>query len=100
MRIIFERTGGFAGMKLKASLDDESMPPQEAGRLRKLLADSRFFELPLRMEAADSHPDRFQYRLTVEDSNCVHTVQACEDAVPPQMRPLLDWLTAAARRQS
>jgi len=26
-------------------------------------------------------------------------VQANEDAVPPEMRPLLDWLTATARQQ-
>lgn len=100
MRITFERTGGFAGLTLKASLNDETLPRQEARRLRKLLTDSRFFELPLRLEAQGARPDGFQYRLTVENSNCLHTVQAQEDAVPPQMRPLLEWLTATARRQS
>ena len=99
MRIYFERTGGFAGLKLKTSLDADSLTPQQARRLRKLLQESRFFELPLRMDASVARPDRFQYRLTVENENCVHTVQANEDAVPPEMRPLLDWLTATARQQ-
>jgi hypothetical protein len=98
MHILFERTGGFAGLKLKASLDAESLPPQQARRLRKLLRESRFFELPLRLEASAPRPDRFQYRLTVENNNCVHTMQASEDAIPPEMRPLLDWLTATARQ--
>jgi hypothetical protein len=98
MRIFFERTGGFAGLKLKASLDAASLTPQQARRLRKLLEQSRFFELPLRLEASVSRPDRFRYRLTVESNNCVHTVQAAEDAIPPEMRPLLDWLTATARQ--
>ncbi len=99
MRIFFERTGGFAGMKLKASLDAESLSPQQARRLHKLLDDSRFFQLPLRLETPTSRPDRFHYRLTIEDENCVHTVQGSEDAIPPEMRPLLDWLTATARLQ-
>jgi len=98
MRILFERTGGFAGLKLKATLDAESLPPQQARRLRKLLEESRFFELPLRLEGPVSRPDRFKYRLTVENNNCIHTVQANEDAVPSEMRPLLDWLTATARQ--
>jgi len=99
MHILFERTGGFAGLKLKASLDADSLPPQQARRLRKLLQQSRFFELPLRLEAPVPRPDRLQYRLTIENNNCVHTVHASEDAIPQTMRPLLDWLTAAARRQ-
>ena len=99
MRILFERTGGFAGLKLKAAVDAETLPPPQARRLQKLLADSHFFELPLRLGDPAARPDRFQYRLTVESSNCIHTVQANEDAVPSEMRPLLDWLTAAARQQ-
>ena len=99
MRIVFERTGGFAGMRLKASLEEGSLAPREVRRLHKLLRESRFFELPLRMEAPVSRPDRFQYRLTVEKDNCIHTVQASEDAIPPEMRPLVEWLTAAARQK-
>jgi hypothetical protein len=98
MRILFERSGGFAGMKLKASLDVESLPPQQLRRLRQLLDQSRFFELPLRLDSPDSRPDRFQYRVTVENNNCIRTVQASEDALPPEMFPLVEWLTAAARR--
>jgi hypothetical protein len=99
MRILFERTGGFAGLKLKAALDEEALPSAQARRLRKLLEESHFFDLPLRLEASTARPDRFQYRLTVEKDNCIYTVQASEDAVPPEMRPLLDWLTATARQQ-
>jgi hypothetical protein len=99
MRIVFERTGGFAGLKLRASFDAAVLPRGQARRLRQLLDDSRFFELPLRMESRAQRPDLFQYRLTVEKENCVHTVRASEDAVPPAMRPLLEWLTAASRNR-
>jgi hypothetical protein len=99
MKIHFERTGGFAGMKLKASLNSESLPARSMQHLRRLLEESRFFELPLRLESHEIRPDRLQYRVTVENNNCVHTVQTSEDAIPQEMRPLLEWLTAAARRQ-
>ncbi|MBP1595135.1 MAG: hypothetical protein H6Q05_512 [Acidobacteria bacterium] len=99
MRVLFERTGGFAGIKLSASFDSESLPPRQARRLEKLLEDCRFFRLPVRLEEAAPSPDRFLYKLTVESRNCVHTVHAGEGAVPAEMRPLLEWLTAAARRR-
>lgn len=99
MRILFERTGGFAGLQLKATLDADTLPPPQARRLRRLLEESHFFELPLRLEGPASRPDRFQYRLTVESNNSIHTVHASEDTVPAEMRPLLDWLTAAARQE-
>jgi hypothetical protein len=98
MRIVFERTGGFAGLKLKATLEESSLPPRQSRRLRALLAESRFFELPLRIESPGSRPDRFQYRLTVENDNCIHTVQAAEEALSPALRALLDWLTIEVRR--
>jgi len=99
MRIVFERTGGFAGLNLKTSLDAAALPPHQARRLSRLLQESHFFDLPLRIDAPGSTPDRFQYRLTVENNNCIHTVQASEDAVPAEMRPLLVWLIATARRR-
>jgi hypothetical protein len=97
MRILFERTGGFAGRKLKATFEEASLLPRQARRLRELLAESRFFELPMSIDLPGSRPDRFQYRLTVENDNLTHTVQAAEEAAPPALRALLDWLTAEAR---
>jgi hypothetical protein len=99
MRIVFERTGGFAGMKLEAAVDEASLTPRQVQRLHRLLDESRFFELPALLEAQVRRPDHFQYRLTVENEYGVRTVQASEDAIPPKMRPLLDWLLAAARRK-
>jgi hypothetical protein len=41
--------------------------------------------------------DRFQYTLTVHTPERQHTVQVHEAAVPSPLRPLLQWLTSAAR---
>ncbi len=97
MRIFFERTGGFAGRKLQARVDTSALPEAEAGRLRQLVADSRFFELPARLDAPGPQPDRFRYVVTVEAESRSHTVQASDGAIPAQMRPLLDWLSHRGR---
>ncbi len=97
MRIFFERTGGFAGRKLQARVDTSALPEAEAGRLHRLVTDSRFFDLPARLEASGPQADRFRYVVTVQAESRSHTVQASEAAVPARMRPLLDWLTRQGR---
>ena len=97
MRIRFERTGGFAGFSLRATLDSESLTPEQIEELERLLDQSRFFELPVELEAREPAADRFQYLLTVEHGGRAHTVRAADAAAPDSLRPLLDWLSAAAR---
>ncbi len=92
MRIHLERTGGFAGRRVEVSLDSSSLPPTQAKRLRTLIARSHFFDLPIRLTSISDTPDRFHYRITVEEDDKSHTVEAAEAEVPGQMRPLLDWL--------
>jgi hypothetical protein len=94
MRILFERTGGFAGMKLRRMLDSSELPPPEAKVLERLLRRSRFFDLPQELESSSSGADRFHYRVTVETEQGSRTVEAGEAAVPASMRPLLQWLEA------
>ncbi len=98
MRVLFERSGGFAGIRLQLSLDVDSLPAEDASRLKSLLARSRFFELPEKLTSAGIHPDRFTYRVTVESDQGVQSVEAPESAVPREMRPLLEWLTQNSRR--
>ena len=95
MRVLFERTGGFAGLKLQGILDSAALSRTQARRLKELLRQSRFFELPPLVKSADKGIDRFCYKITVETENGTHTVEAGEAAVPIELRPLLDYLTHA-----
>jgi hypothetical protein len=97
VRVHFERTGGITGRKTEVFVDSESLPPTQAKRLRTLLAQSRFFDLPLEIRSGPEGADRFLYRVTVEADSQAHTVEAGEAAVPANMWPLLDWL---ARRET
>jgi hypothetical protein len=98
MRVTLERTGGFAGVRLTTTADTDKLPSDDAEQLRQLVAGSRFFELPERIAPQRAQPDRFQYRVTVEDDSQVHTVTVSETALPPGMRPLTDFLSRQARR--
>jgi hypothetical protein len=93
MRIVFERTGGFAGRKIQGTIESSSLSKQQAKRLRELLDKSSFFCLPEKLTAETGGADRFSYKITIESEIGIHTVEAAEAAVPPHFRTLLDWLT-------
>ena len=44
MKIYFERSGGFTGRKLRATVDSADLPAGEADRLETMLARAHFFE--------------------------------------------------------
>jgi len=97
MRVTFERSGGFTGIPWSASVDVAALSSDDARTLERLVEDARFLELPKRIGSASRGADRFTYRVTVEPTGAVpHTVEIAEDAVPPSLRPLLDWLAAKA----
>jgi hypothetical protein len=99
MHIQFERTGGFAGMRLTATIDSDTISPDDAGTLRDLIHAASFFDLPIKSQKAPSGADRFQYKLMVEIDNRRHAIEIDESAVPPSLRPLLNWLTEKAKRR-
>ncbi len=92
MRILFERTGGFAAIKLERVFDSTTLSPDEASQLESLVQKSSFFDLPLQLKTSGPGYDRFHYKLTVETDQGSRTVEASESAVPSSMRPLLHWL--------
>ncbi|MCY7276739.1 MAG: hypothetical protein LH702_24150 [Phormidesmis sp. CAN_BIN44] len=97
MKVTFERSGGFAGMLMTATVDTEILPISEAEHLCQLIQATDFFHLPSKIVSASSQPDRFQYKITAEDKTCHHTVLVSEAIIPDGLKPLLDWLTEIAR---
>jgi hypothetical protein len=95
VRIYFERTGGIAGMTMATTFDSATLSVDEANQLRQLIDTADFFHLPPNFSSLPPHPDRFQYKLTIEESGKCHTVVVNEEAVPEALRPLIKWLRAA-----
>jgi hypothetical protein len=57
-RVAFERSGGFAGLHMTATLDSKNLPPEEARRLEENLAAAGFFSLPAKLPTAGGGADR------------------------------------------
>ena len=100
MHIHFERTGGFAGLRLIATVHTESLSPEEARELHEMVDAAGFFDLPAALTTARPGADRFQYRLTVESGARQHTIETNDGSAPQALQPLLRRLTAIARSPS
>ena len=74
-----ERSGGFGGLRLRASVPLSTLEPRERTAIEHLLG---------RPPSAPSGPDRFVYRFRMHGRQAV--VQ--EDRVPAELQPLLDHL--------
>lgn len=96
-RIRFERTGGFAGIKIAKDLKLEDLPDDQAQRLLKLLDDVDFDELPEQMTGTKSMPDQFRYVITVKTKKGEHTVVTGDASAPEKMQELLQLLNRLAK---
>ncbi len=83
-------------MHLAVKFELGSLGGADAGRLRQLVSDAGFFDLPAQVLSKERQPDRFSYRLTVTGKERSHTVEVDEEVVPGQLAPLIDWLTRMA----
>lgn len=96
-RIKFERTGGFAGMRIATDLKLEDLPDEQANSIVELLDDMDFDELPEQM-LDKSGSDQFTYTITVETNKGEHTVVTGESSAPEKMQELLQLLNRLARK--
>ena len=97
MKIHFERGGGFAGTHVTATIDSKELTQDEEQELGELINTANFFKLPPLMSSTKRGADRFNYKLTVETEGKRHSVLIDEGAVTPELRTLLQWLTAKAK---
>lgn len=95
-RIKFERTGGFAGMRIAKDLKLDELPEEQANTIIELLDDMDFNELPEQM-LGESGADQFTYVITVETKKWEHTVVTGENSASEKMQELLQLLNRLAR---
>ncbi len=100
MRVMLERSGGFAGIRQTSSISTDELPAPEAQQVADLVKTSGFFELPSEIRSTGPGADRFQYKITVEGEQGTHTVQVDEAAVPPSLQPVLNWMKTSARTRT
>jgi hypothetical protein len=96
MHIAFQRTGGFAGIRIGCEINTENLSSEEASQLSGWLDAANFFELPEVSRSGGA--DQFQYTISVEKDCRKRTIETDERAMPASLSPLVKWLMAAARR--
>jgi len=99
-RIKFERTGGFAGIRLAADIELDELPKAQVHQILKLLNDLDFDELPEQLSGGPQISDGFTYSITVVSETRQHTVTTSETAAPEKMSSMFEILTQIARQQA
>ena len=97
-KIFFERSGGFMGRTVKATINLEDLPSDMAETLEEMLDEADFFELPADLTRPPM-PDAFTYTITVNTSVRHHSVRVSDSTAPDDLRPLLEELNKQARMQ-
>ncbi len=98
MKITFERSGGFAGMRMAIELDSDRLQPQDAAVLQKLVKDADFFNMSA-SHSSQSRRDGFHYIISVEADGKQHSLQLSEGSVPDALQPLVNHLVVRAQNQ-
>jgi hypothetical protein len=96
-RIKFERTGGFAGMRIATDLKLDELSEDQANTISELLDELDFRELPEQMMNDEGMPDQFTYTISVETKKWEHTVVTGDVSAPEKMQELLQLLNRLAR---
>lgn len=99
MKISLVRTGGFANIRLTGEVDVDSLPPEEAQKLKEMVEAADFFNLPATSFPARPGVDRFQYEITVEQDAKRHVVRVSEETIPPKLEPLIRYLIEFIRNR-
>ena len=98
-RIRFERTGGFAGMRIAADIEPDQLSEEQNQALLDVLDALDFPELPEQLMSDSSMPDEFTYTITVEAEDWKHTVVTGDSSASEKMQELLQMLNRIARKR-
>lgn len=98
-RIKYERTGGFAGIRIETDLKLEDLSDDQARTISELLDDLDFKELPPSLVKEEGMADQFTYTITVETKKWEHTVITGDTSASEKMQELLQLLNRLARTQ-
>jgi len=98
MRVKLERSGGFANIRRTFTADTKVMPAVQVEELRHLvdaLDLAHFHEEPT---PRPGRPDRFYFRVTIEDERAERSITVAEDSAPEALQHLIDWVLRLAQR--
>ncbi len=89
MRIELLRSGGFANIELRRSLDTDELTPAEARELAELVDQIDIEELSKRSPIRARGADRFQYDIVIITAGERHEVSVGEGEMSPPLHRLV-----------
>ncbi|MEU4564986.1 protealysin inhibitor emfourin [Actinoplanes sp. NPDC023936] len=95
VRAELRRSGGYAGRSLHVVMDSSTLPEPEARRLTQLVRCLDLTRLGARIMAPCA-ADLVRYDLAVQCGGRHWRGTVADPTVPPELRPLLRYLTQAA----
>jgi hypothetical protein len=98
-RIKFERTGGFAGIRLAADFEVNNLPDDQRREILELLDEMDLDELTEKLPRPASVPDGFVYSISIESEHREYRVTVGDSEIPDEMQSLLEILERMAKRQ-
>jgi len=99
-KIKFERTGGFAGIRIAAEIEMEDLPEDQKDEILELLDEMDFEELSEKFSGGMAIlPDGFVYSITVKSDEKEYKMLTGESTLPDNMQPLVEILERIAKRQ-
>ena len=97
MIVRHERSGGFAGITVKAEVDSADLSTKQARELKELVEQA--FPLDQSLKKKATMPDQFNYEFVIEESRKTKTFQVNDETLTEEMRALSKWLIAKAQKQ-
>jgi len=98
MTITFERSGGVAGITLRAIIDVDALATAEKDELMRAMEKANVSQLPRRAGPPPVGADRFVYVLEISDAGRVQHIEIGEP-LPEGLRDLVNHLVRLARAQ-
>ncbi|NWG33665.1 MAG: hypothetical protein HXY42_04425 [Chloroflexi bacterium] len=98
-KIKFERTGGFAGIRVATEIEIEDLPEEQRNEILELLDDMDFEELPAKLSGGLPVSDEFVYSIVVEAGEEEYQIVAGESALPQDLQSLIELLEKQAKRR-
>ena len=90
MKIIFNQSGGFLGLRRGCELDTETLSPDIAQELEQLSKTSEI--LTSGVFFSEAGRDLQQYDITIDDGNSEVSVTFDDETLPANVQPLIDYL--------
>jgi hypothetical protein len=99
MKIYFKQSGGLLGIDDHILINSDSLHPEEAAKLERLIDDAQFFNLPSQSAPQEHGADYFEYKVTIEAEKLKHSIKTTDITMPSNLGPLIRYLRQKAQKE-